>query len=41
MAPALDGVIQGGEVFVYAVYGLTWLTILGYTAFVILTRESR
>ncbi len=41
MQPALDGVVQGGEGFVYAVYALTWLTILGYTAFVLLTRGPR
>ena len=37
----MDGMIQGGENFVYAVYGLTWLTILAYTAFVFLSAEKR
>lgn len=41
MQGAPSGMITGGEEFVYLVYGLTWLTILAYTAFVVLTREPR
>ena len=41
MDGAPTGMIQGGEEFVYAVYGLTWLVILAYTAFVVLTKEAK
>ena len=26
----MDGMIQGGWEYVYAVYGLTWATLFGY-----------